>query len=479
MTKVLVSAGLFLFASTTTAASQPDSIYAFSSDVKITEAGQYDGSSFGFFSSGQHFTAFRGDTVYVVWQESRDFTYIFFARSNDGGQTFGPNVIAAGGVNPSMRVDSAGIIYLAYQNSGDIFFRKSTDGGATFTSRVKVNDDTIPQIGQEKPAIAVNNKGQIFVTWRDQRTAPGELHKAVFASASYDGGLTFIPNVQINDSTTPIGGDVDIGADEEGHVYVAWEPYSGPLLVSRSNDSGQTFPTRTVAGNEYTLNPSLAVNEGLIGVAWEDIEIVNDTARFSLQFSVSTDYGQVFSPSVRVDDDVNLTSGTAPQTPSLTYRNGIFYVAWRDVRIRASDSQTVNNMFFSYSLDTGKSFVPNVDVNAMDPNRPFRQIPSLEVNELGKAFVTWVDDRYDPLFSEIWQIFGVTGNYVQLMKGDLNLDEKLTATDVVIELNAVFSKQHYPAPFQNADGNCDGRLSGADIVLLLYAVFANNPFPCP
>ncbi|MCI0329346.1 MAG: hypothetical protein L0196_00110 [candidate division Zixibacteria bacterium] len=449
--------------------------------MKITEAGQYEGSSFGFFSSGQHFTAFRGDTVYVAWQESRDFTYIFFARSNDGGLTFGPNVVAAGGVNPSMRVDSAGVIYLAYQNSGDIFFRKSTDGGTTFSARVKVNDDTIPQIGQEEPAIAVNNKGQIFIAWIDKRLYP----QSIFIAASYDGGNTFTANVQASDSGF-YAYSCDIAADDSGRVYVVWSEavtaLNLPLRLARSDDSGQSFSYRTTVSDlpvdpdqVYALWPSAVVGDGgVLGVAWQDRRF----NQYTLHFSTSNDYGQAFFPSVRVDDDLNLTSSTAPQTPSLVCRNDIFYVVWSDVRIRASDSQTVANIFFSYSLDTGKSFVPNVDANAADPNRPFRLIPSLAVNETGKAFVCWVDDRYDPVFSEIYQIFGTTGKYIQLLKGDLNLDEMLSAADVVMLVNATFSRQHYPAPFQNADGNCDGKLSGADIVLLLYAVFANNPFPC-
>jgi len=426
-------------------------------------------------NSGGHYAGFRGDTVYVIWQESRDNpfgTWILFARSNDGGKTFGPNVIAAGGVNPSMRVDSAGIIYLAYQNNADIFFRKSIDGGMTFTSRVKVNDDTISQIGQEMPAIAVNNRGQIFVAWRDQRTAPGQPHQAIFSAASYDGGNGFTSNAQVNVADSSYVGGIDIGADDSGKVYVV---YGGVLndragaVVARSIDSGQSFSFHTLASDTpgSIASPSMAVTPGgVVGIAWPD---------GPLRFSISFDNGQSFSSSVRIDYDSNLTYGTQPVWPSLAYRNGNFYISWEGRKPDFPDK-----IFFSYTLDNGQSFAPNVDVNAntTDPNTWFRFLPSLSVNEMGNAFVAWLDGRYIGPVNDTWLTFGAPGKFVHLFKGDLNLDEMLTPTDVVLELNAVFSGQSFPAPFRNADGNCSGDLSPADVVELLRVVFLNWPVSC-
>ncbi len=476
--KLIITAGFFFFAIAPTALCQTDSIYTFSPDVKITESGQYDGTSFGFASSGGHYTAYRGDTVYVIWQETRYNpynTWILFARSNDGGMTFGPNVIAAGGVDPSMRVDSAGIIYLAYQNSGDIFFRKSTNGGAGFSARVRVTDDTVSQTGQELPSISVNNKGQIFVTWLDYRTDP----YSAFASVSFDDGLTFTPNVQVNEPGTS-GAPGDIAADDTGKVYVS---YGGVLdgrrglIVARSIDSGQSFTYRTFADDSLWEGgyASLAVLGQLIGAAWTGTRVVNNNLEITMRFSVSLDCGQTFSTGVRVDNDSDLTLGTNPSTPSLAYRNGVFYVAWM-----RPDVLGPSKILFSYTIDNGQSFAPNVDVNAntTDPNNQFRQMSSLAVNEEGKAFVAWSDGRYIGQVGDTWLLFGAPGEFVQLLKGDLNLDEVLTATDVVLELNAVFSGQTFPAPFRNADGNCSGNLTPTDVVLLLNAVFLNVPFPC-
>jgi hypothetical protein len=469
--KHIALAGLFLLIFASLSISQPANVYTFSGDVDLGE------DFIGFVSSGLHYIASRGDTVYVIW--SKGHTYC--QKSTDGGQSFGLPVrvnSTPDGVNPSMKLGTADIVYVAFQHYGDIYFSKSLDGGITFISGVKVNDDTIPEIGQQIPGIAVNNKGHIFIVWRDQRTAPGEPHRAVFASASYDGGQTFTPNVQINDSST-VAGNADIAADDSGNVYVAWEsfipPATGIVYLTRSSDSGQTFPWRTLVtdppGDSTPVDasvPSIAVGNGTLGIAWEDWRY----DRFSIRFSVSNDLGQTFSPSLVVDSGSNNL-----QSPSLFWQNGIFYVVWRAGHPRPSDSVIVDHIYFSYSPNQGQSFVPYVDVITVDTNQAAHNGGSISVNEQGKAFVVWADNRYDPTFQLNWHLF-VTVGTPSAMKGDLNLDGVLSPADVVLELNAVFLGLPFPAPFESGDGNCDGRLSSADMILLLNATFTGSPFPC-
>jgi len=472
-----------------------DSTYFFSPEVEITEATANGGSSLTFQSSGQHFTAFRGDTVYVVWEETRFSpppvgTWVFFAKSTDGGITFGPNKAVAGGVTPSMRVDSSGIIHLAYQSGGDIFFRKSTDGGATFSSRVKVSDDTIAQMGQERPAIEVNNRGQIFIAWRDQRNMPPPTARNLFSAASFDGGTSFTSNVQVNEAGTYVNGGIDIATDDSGRVYAAYKGTTtegkNGIVLNRSVDSGLNYNYHLLAsdlpigqGLTFAEDPSITVSSNaLVGVAWQDGRF----DQWTLRFSASQDYGQTFSPSVRVEDDSDLAGTSSPYFPSLSWKNGSFYVSWNENRPRSPNSIEVYDIFFSYSSDSGKTFKPSFRVT--NDSFIFSDVPidhvaaSIAVNDEGKAFVAWLDDRHDPFFEENWHIFGAVGSS-RLIKGDVNLDWRLTAADAVTELNAVFLGEVFPAPFQNADGNCDGLLTAADVILLLNAIFLGIPFPCP
>jgi len=450
---------LFLFSiftiGSTLVFSQPPNIYTFSGDADLGRA------SLVMESSGQHYIGARGDTVYVVWQGAG----IRCAKSTDGGQTFTPPVTLAYGYNPSMRLDTVGIIYVAYQDDfADIRFTKSTDGGISFTSGIKVNDDTIPEIGQEKPAIAVNNKGQVFIAWNDQRTAPGQPHRAIFSSASHDGGQTFTPNVEVTDTSEP-GQINDIAADDSGRVYVL---YKGEI-IARSMDSGQSFPDRTHISEPPLLLgfTSMAISGPLVGLLGAAGQFVGDSLNINLRFSASTDYGQTFSTSVVVSD-------TGYKDPSLNWADGIFYLAWRGSHFRPS-GETAFDIFFSYSTNTGKTFAVHRQVNS--DGFDSHHFASIAANDFHTVFVAWQDARYDPLFRENLHTFVATGNPAY-QKGDLNLDGLLSIADVVIELNAIFLNSSFLAPFSSADGNCDGILSPADVVVLLSVVFLGIPFPC-
>lgn len=485
---LLLTAGVFLPFSGVVFP-QPPNLYTFGSDVEITTSPPTSGTSILFESSGQHYTAFRGDTVYVVWWESRGSVppignHVLFAKSTDGGQTFGSNIrvnSTPSGFNPSMKVDTAGIIYVAYERQADIYFTKSTDGGATFIPAVLVVDSAGLSSFQEKPSIAVNNKGQVFVAWIDDRTTS----QSVFAAASYDGGLAFTPNIQANEVSTIVSGGIDVAVNDTGCIYVTYRGTTGGgfgIVVARSVDSGQSYGHHVLAsdlpppetGPRFAEDPSIAISPGgFIGVAWQDGRF----DQWTLRFSHSTDFGQTFSPSVRVDDDNDLSSTSSPQFPSLFYRNGLFYVAWRELRIPDSSSFYTDHIFFSYSPNGGQSFSINLNVSPCESLGCFNIWPSIAVNETGRAFVAWLDDRYDPTLMERWHVFGAGGSPT-FVKGDLNLDSLLTPVDIVMELNAVFLGQPFPAPFEVADVNCDLSLTPTDVVLLLNATFLGNPFPC-
>lgn len=477
---LLVSVLVF---NTPSAFPQSANIYTFNPDVKVTDAVPYDGTSSVFFSSGQHYTAFRGDTVYVVWWESRisnppTGNHVFFAKSTDCGATFGASKRVddiPAGFNPSMRVDSSGVIYVAYERQNNIYFTKSTNGGDSFTPSILVVDSAAILADQKYPSIAVNDRGHVFIAWTDNRNG----YSAIFSAASYDGGSTFKKNIRVGSGNN--GGPFDIAVDEHNRVYIAYgDTFGGQigLVVAGSQDSGQSFTSFALAsqGPLVVGPPSLAVSKaGNVGVVYEQGVSFSEN---SVRFSISNNFGQSFSQSVRVD-----TAYTGPDCyngdrPSLAVNKGIFYVAWSDGRVNPLDSNCLVNIFLSYSPDGGRSFVTEVgkDTSAggayADPHRP-----SLTVNEQGKAFVAWIDDRIDPWFQDYQYVFGATA-VPHFIKGDLNLDATLTAADVVLELNAVFSGGSFPASLETADVNCDAELTPADVVLHLNATFLGESFPC-
>jgi hypothetical protein len=152
--------------------------YVFGPNVRVND--DSPGTSFhSTYSPGQHLIACRGDTVYLVWRDDRaGYSHVYFARSNDAGQHFLPNVCvdrAAGGC-PSLALDDNGTIHVSWLNSNPndgcfAYYAKSTDGGRSFLQPVRACD-SLHTTQPASPSIAVSKSGRyVYVVrseaWRD------------------------------------------------------------------------------------------------------------------------------------------------------------------------------------------------------------------------------------------------------------------------------------------------------------------------
>ena len=166
--------------------------------------------------------------VYSCWS-NHDFsgtspeTEIGFCRSFDGGNNFGANFVICDNIlgttgyfspkgidlnsAPAMAVDISGgpydgRIYVAWANIGipgintgqdiDIYMIASDSHGGTWTQPVKVNQDP-GSLGKEHlfPAITCDPEtGTVTIIYYDDRNVASDMAE-VYASISYDGGLTF------------------------------------------------------------------------------------------------------------------------------------------------------------------------------------------------------------------------------------------------------------------------------------------------
>jgi hypothetical protein len=172
-----------------------------------------------------------------------------------------------------------GRVYLQYTDRANtstaatqIYVRYSDDNGATWSDPVRVNDDPLTN-GKSHfwPAIAVDQTtGAVAVTWYDTRNSGTANNTAqVFGTASFDGGVTWCPNIQISAGTsnaTVSGSSIEFGD------YDRMDFYAGVFYRTWGDNSDITSdnPNGILHGlNTYTAK--VTVGSSITGTVFNDI----------------------------------------------------------------------------------------------------------------------------------------------------------------------------------------------------------------
>jgi hypothetical protein len=393
---------------------------AFEPNVKVSDFGS-PGEVVSTRSAGQRAIAVYGQSVFVLWQDTRGSNRIVVARSDDGGATFGEGVpvrgeeaVASKAAHPALAVDREGALYVAWadvrESGPGIYVAKSPDGGRTFGPSVRVND--VPVAYSRTPTLAVGESGQVFVAWEDYRHDPRAPD--IYFSRSADGGRTFGRNFLINDDQKPeaplaivapgpepIAPDGPsargprapaLALDGRGGVFVAWGDARrghADIYFARSSDGGASFGANVrvndVLGEKWRGAPSLAVGpKGEIYLAWEDRR--ND--RPDIFVARSVDGGLAFLPGVQINRIV-IGGGTTvderlPPAIAVDSR-GIITVAWRGPR-------ALPHIHVARSGAAAQTFSDAAVVD--DAKTPIEPTPpNLTVDAAGRVFIAWADNR--------------------------------------------------------------------------------------
>ena len=339
---------------------------------------QFDSVASNFRQAGWGFTTNRG----ISWTfpgvlESNVFRSDPVLASNDIGQFF----------------------YLSLLNSFFDNMWRSVDGGQSWTNLA-------PATGGDKQWFAVDNTnssghGFQYQCW----STAGNNYGGRQFSRSTDGGFTwmdpiFLPN-------TPVWGTPDVDAD--GNLFIGGFNFDTNQIWSlRSSDARNPAVTPTfdpvvtvnLGGNILAgeaINPEGIIGQIFVaadrsgGATNNNVYMLASPRRFGaangsdVMFVRSTDGGQSYSSPIRITDDpVNQSKwhwfGTLSVAP-----NGRIDVVWLDTRNAANN--TDSQLFYSYSLDGGNSWSPNVAVS--EPFNPFLGYPNQ--NKIGD-YITIVSD---------------------------------------------------------------------------------------
>ncbi len=317
-------------------------------------------------------------SVHVVWEDERNKNWdIYYANSTDGGITYGANVLVTTvnktnwQNNPTIDVDSSGTVHVAWEDNRDVnwsvYYANSLDG---FSSNTKVSEDTLPG-NQWSAALRVGDTGTIHVAW--------EGGSDIYYARSTDGGLSFGPSILINDDGGNASqGKASIAVETGGIVHIAWEDIrngDSDVYYARSTDDGLSFGPNVRINDDMTTEgqgtPSIAVEDGeFLHIAWADAR----EGSSDVYYTASADSGASFYPNTKVNDDT-LKKNLQTRPSVAAEDGGYFHVGWKDSRNKPSGllydifhaEGKVSRLYYEWDLGDGSPSVNDVIVNHIYP----------------------------------------------------------------------------------------------------------------
>jgi Neuraminidase (sialidase) len=170
--------------------------------------------------SGIPSIAVWNQNVHVVWEDNRNNPAngsIYYKRSTDGGNTWGPDIWLTTLFNdtwdPAVAVNDSVVHVVFYdETTKDIYYRRSDDNGTSWGPIQRLTNAA----GYSRyPSITVSGLN-VHITWEDTRDGNFEI----YYKRSTDGGNTWEPDVRLtNANYNSIGSSVTFF---DSAVYVVW-----------------------------------------------------------------------------------------------------------------------------------------------------------------------------------------------------------------------------------------------------------------
>lgn len=224
--------------------------------------------------------AARGRRVWAAFEERRgDRDQVVLARSGDEGRRFARPVRPSGRPDgnadewwPSVAVGPDGTVWLAWQDTSSgtwrVYYARSTDGGRSFGAPVAADPSPAAGVRQLKPAIAATGRNRAVLAFVDERTrfTVDDVPQAGLWLARLEGDQPE-PAVRLDSTAAPVGmartldnawaPSITARGDEVLVSWIDFRNYDWDVFARRSTDGGASF------GNEQAVNDTPADLEAL------------------------------------------------------------------------------------------------------------------------------------------------------------------------------------------------------------------------
>lgn len=270
-----------------------------------------------------------GSAIMVMMGEAGDpKTNVFLFRSADGGRTWPEAPLGLGGYHDHpMVIAQANHVYVvsatsvrtnANQHQSAVSVAHSKDGGETFGPTTMV---IASNLGGQATGSTLLSDGTLVVgihNFKRQSVGSGALRPHTWFLRSLDEGQTFSKPHLISESCESHGGWPSMAADGEDRIFLLCiaDKFNG-VLVQRSGDQGESRSGPVRVNHSQTADsftPSIAI--GKEGVIGVSWYEIRDKNCFDVYFTASLDSGKTFLPEVRVS-----SATSCPDTPQ---NKGVF-----------------------------------------------------------------------------------------------------------------------------------------------------------
>lgn len=317
-----------------------------------------------------------------------------------------------GGLQPDVAVGGDGRVHMIYfagePAHGDVFYtRLDADGRLAPAVRVNGQPGSVLATGNVRGAHLALGGGRVHVAWvgSDRAVKTGDVAPMLYTRSRADGG--FEPERNVHQNAGPIDGG-SVGADENGHVYVAWHSEmpgqkgedTRRAWITRSTDGGATF------AHEMAASPASAGACGCCGTdtfvdrrgaAYVLFRGARETSHRETVLLTSADGGSTFASQVLQDWPI---SACPMSTYTLAEGSGAVVAAW----------ETAGQIYWT-SIDpsTRKAATPI----AAPGDASGRKHPAIARNDRGETLLAWTEGMgWSRGGSLAWQLFDRDGSPV-------------------------------------------------------------------
>ena len=373
-------------ANATDLAGNPMDEYSYSFKTEMRSFSKNKQVSSGSFNKGKAVTA-RNSTgdIWTVWHTgqtgNRD---IYIGKLAAGADSFGDSVQItnndADQCNPTIAIDSADKLYVAWQDSRngewDIYVSTSTDG-ISFSAERKITD---PNSDQINPAMAIDSTNKVYIVWENDRNSNKDIYIAS-SNNSFVNYATSQITSNASEQTTPA-----IAVDSDNTVYVVWTDARGGTNDIYGAASNNSWTNAAIVNNvSNQSNPAIATESAgsILHLLW-----VDDTAGDNDIYYVASDAlpSSPLSGSSIIDDD----SGADQLQPAIAVTGSTgndlkVFACWKDQRDTDADTDL-------YFVQTNSNTGTNVFIGDDSTNANQSQ-PAIATDIYGYPFLVWTDSR--------------------------------------------------------------------------------------